>query len=340
MAAYEDDDVVETLCDIVELGFVSIRDGLITQLVKPIENLYVTQWNRWDPTIKYLTDYARHHPDFGGEFFLAAFDGWREYSEPVAPEDRRKVQWLDLSPAERNKFIGIGHAGEPRFRASSDAEDAPSSVYPEMCRPVLAYNRHFNDQNVLLLPDSEFLELDFGRFRSDVAAYDRPFTQKIGRIHWRGSPNVTPGYRYCTPKGLGTDSAHQRNIAVALSQFPGLRGVLDASFAHAHLPEMLRYKYQLNLDGMVSAWSGTYWKLLSDSVVINAPSHWEHWYSRDLIADEHYIQMPSMEPQAFLDTYEWCERNPAKCQAIAAAGTALAKRVVNYEYAVSEYKIH
>jgi len=334
-----DADVSETLRDIVELGFVSVRDGRVTEAVKPIENLQVSQWGRWEPTVKYLSDYARNHPDFGGEFFVAAFDGWREYSEPIAPEHRRRVQWLNLPPEDRQRlFIGKGNAGEPRFRASATADAA--TVFPELCRPILAYNRHVHDQNVLLLPDSEFLESGFGRFRAGVAAQDPPFTQKIARIHWRGSPNVTPGYRYCTPKGLGTDRAHQRNIAVALSQFPGLRGVLDASFAHAPLPEMLRYKYQLNLDGMVSAWSGTYWKLLSNSVVISAPSHWEHWYSRDLIAGEHYIQMPSMEPQAFLDTYEWCERNPAKCQAIAAAGTALAKRVVNYEYAVSEYKIH
>lgn len=338
------DDVAETLSDIVELGFIRVRDGVVTEAVKPIKNLLSSNWDRWTPTLRYIADYARHHADdFAGEFFVCLYDGWREYAEPVAPADRQTVQWLDLPAADRRRwFIGTGNAGEPRFRpdVASASAPPPAGLYPVLCRPVLAFNRHVDDTSALLMPDSEFLETGFASFRDQVRAADRPFAEKIGKIYWRGSPNVTPGYAYCTPSAaLGVPRAHQRNVAVALSSLPTMSSYLDAAYLHAPIAEMLRYKYLLNLDGMVSAWSATDWKLLSNSVVINAPSHWDFWYRRNLVPGRDLVQMTTMEPAEFAATFHWCESHPAECSAIAAAGKAVVQKL-DYAYAVSEYTIH
>lgn len=347
-----DPDATETvLNDIQELGYVAVRDGRIIAEVRPKDCLVSSCWDRWSPTLRYLCDYARYHCDFGGEFFVCLYDGWREYIEPTPPAARAYCDWLSLPPeARRRDYLGRGNAGEPRFRAQTDAAAA---VYPELPHPVLAYNRHVGDRNTLLIPDSEFLETDFAPFRRQVYADDRPFASKPadGPLYWRGSPNTTEGYRYSTPPGLFRDPAsgapvarvHPRHIAASLSQPDaaaalGLTGVLDASFSYASVADMLKNRYLLDIDGLVSAWSAGYWKLLSQSLVIRAPSHWEHWYSPLLRDGVTHLDLPSWRPEDLRATHAWCVAHPAETAAMAAGGTAVAERVT-YRYAVEEYTI-
>ena len=344
VAAPESDDgaTATVLDEIRELGYVSVRDGRLISEVRPKDCLVSSRWDRWTPTLRYLRDYARFNPDFGGEFFVCLYDGWREYIEPTFPgAGRRYVPLLDLPADERRSaYIGRGNAGEVRFRAQTPHAAA---VYPELPHPVLAYNRHVGDRNTLLIPDSEFLETEFAPFRDQVLAADVPFAAKRGdALYWRGSPNTTEGYAYSTPQGFGV-RMHPRRLAVAMSHPKtaaalGLGGVLDASFARAPISEMLAHRYLLDIDGMVTAWSGGYWKLLSNSLVIRAPSHWEHWYSPLLRDGATHLELPSWHPNDVRAMHAWCQSHPAETAAMAAAGTAVARRVT-YRYAVEEYTI-
>lgn len=347
--APEDAATATVLDEIRELGYVSVRDGRVISEVRPKECLVSSRWDRWTPTVRYLRDYARFNPDFGGEFFVCLYDGWREYIEPTFGAARTYVPWLDLPGAERRAaYIGRGNAGEVRFRAQTAAAAA---VYPELPHPVLAYNRHVGDRNTLLIPDSEFLETDFAPFRNQVIAADVPFAEKrADALYWRGSPNTTEGYAYSTPACFvppgaapGAGVMHPRRLAVAMSQKEamvalGLGGILDASFSHASIAEMLQRRYLLDIDGMVSAWSGGYWKLLSNSLVIRAPSHWEHWYSPLLRDGVTHLDLPSWSPTDIRATYAWCQSHLSETAAMAAAGSAVARRL-SYKYAVEEYVI-
>jgi len=106
-----------------------------------------------------LTDYSKEHPDFGGEFFVCLYDGWREYSEPIMPPaDRQYVPWTSLPTHVKASYLGPGNAKEPRFRHPSALSQDPAAPYPNLPRKVLTYNRHKYDTNALLIPDSEFLE--------------------------------------------------------------------------------------------------------------------------------------------------------------------------------------
>lgn len=342
-AAAADGATATVLDEIRELGYISVRDGRLISEVRPKDCLVSSRWDRWTPTLSYLSDYARFNPDFGGEFFVCLYDGWREYIEPTFPgAGRRYTPWLDLPADERRSaYIGRGNAGEVRFRAQTPHAAA---VYPELPHPVLAYNRHVGDRNTLLIPDSEFLETEFAPFRSEVLAADVPFAAKRGdALYWRGSPNTTEGYAYSTPPGGFGVRMHPRRLAVAMSHPQtaaslGLAGVLDASFARTPISEMLRNRYLLDIDGMVTAWSGGYWKLLSNSLVIRAPSHWEHWYSPLLRDGVTHLDLPSWHPNDVRATHAWCQSHPAETAAMAAAGSAVARRVT-YRYAVEEYTI-
>ena len=324
-------EVRETLDSIVELGHVVIRDGKVIGATKPIHNLLSSRWDRWNPTLKYLTDYARNHEDFGGEFFVCLYDGWREYSEPVHQDFRDYVPWL--SPTlKRANYLGVGTQKEPRFRGHAPPEDA--HIYPELCLPVLTYNRHLDDRNCLLIPDGEFLENQFSPFIHQVWAGDIPFAHKAPKAVWRGSRNITPGYQYLADAHNLPNPVHPRDLALGYSAANSTR--LDASYHPAPISWMLRHRYLLDLDGMVNAWSGLFWKLSSNSVVIKMMSHWEQWYYDQLIPYKHYIPIHTIYD---LETViQWCESNPQRAEEIARNGTDLA-RSLTYEYATTEYKI-
>ena len=113
---------------------------------------------------------------------------------------------------------------------------------------------------------------------------------------------------------------------------------MSASFERTPIQHMLRYKYQLDLDGMVSAWSAGYWKLLSNSLVVRPPSHWEHWYSDQLHPHEHFLPLPDFRPSTMLETFEYAEMHPQEMAAIVERGKAVARKLT-YEYAVRDFKI-
>lgn len=324
-----DPEIKDTLQDIVELGYVEIRDEKIVQTVKPIQNLLTNPWDRWTPTLQYLTDYARHHPDFGGEFFVCLYDGWREYSEPADETDRRYVPWKEV---QKTNFLTTGCMKEPRF-SHKNMED--TTLYPVMPLPVLTYNRHVNDSNCLLIPDAEFIENQFQSFTNQTKIYDIFWGQKKDTIFWRGSQNVNDGYTRYTHSGYG--KLHQRDLVVNLSSSPEYSSYLNASFTKTSIADQLQYKYLLDIDGMVSAWSALYWKLSSRSLVWKTATHWEQWYYNQIKEYEHYIPLSS-----FSDTYNtfmWCKNHDHQCRDIVANANTFVKNLT-YEYAVKEYKIH
>lgn len=264
--------------DIVELGFISIRQGQIVTEVKPLSNLYTE--NRWDPTIYFIKDYGKYHDDFEGDFFVCIYDGWREYSEPVENSQRHYIPWLSLSRSDQLSYITSGSKGEPRFSHKTAAD---SKLYPELPYKVLAYNRHKDDRNVRLIPDYEFIVHQFSQFMQFTLRYDVPIEDKISKIFWRGTEHsMLTEYIYSSdgtaeqaPNSTRIDQRSLLNLLSNQVVFDlDIRSILNASFERTHMSEFFLYKYLLDVDGYVSAWSGGFWKLYSNSVVLKAPSLW------------------------------------------------------------------
>lgn len=317
-----DPEVQNVLDEIVELGFVTVRDGRVVA-TPPKYNLCHFRWDRWTPTIKYLTDYAQQHDDFGGEFFVCLYDGWREYSSP-SDGTPIFVPWSEVT--DHFLYLSKGVAGEPRFR---HAHTAPKDVYPELPRKVITYNAHKDDRNAVVIPDAEFLESQYKPFTSQVETGDVPWDKKVPVALWRGSKNITPGHEYAY---LGTCGLHPREYithnAIALG--------LDASWVHTPIHTQLRHKYLLDMDGMVNAWSGLYWKLKSKSVVLKHKSHWHQWYYPQLKAWEHYVPFDTMSDLP--SVVEWCKNNDAQCKQIAENATNFVSKFT-YDYAVYDFRI-
>lgn len=346
-------DVGPILDTIVELGLISVLNGTLTRIIHPQFNVYDSDLpvfeNRWNQTIQYLEDYAYYHKNFSGSYFLCIYDGWREMTDPANELERVHNSWFSYTADEqREYFIGKGTIGEPRFYSHLN-----SSQYVDLPLPVIAYNRHINDKNVLLIPDHEFLATEFRKQVKNVIGGDIPWEQKLPQILWRGAEHVNEGYTYAAvgyeeilaAAGFTSGKVHPRQVAVYISAClgclePDVSGYVNASYHNAtSIKEMLNYKYQLDLDGEVSAWSGFYWKLYSNSVVFKPWSHWEQWYYKDLQPYVHYVPLANLSPLEVEKAFEWCERkDPELCQKIAGESSKFVRKLT-YEYAVKDYTI-
>jgi hypothetical protein len=305
-------EVTIVLDSIPELGFVRFAGGRVAA-ISPRECVLPPEL-RWEPTVDYLAGQALRHPGFAGEYFVCVYDGWREYSGFVPIAERKCPDWLDIP--DRDAFLCPGDRGEPRFRHVS----ARPEVYPRLPRRVIAYNRHVDDDDVVLIPDAEYLATGFRSFRRQVRAHDVAWLEKRPQAVWRGSRNVTVPSTY---HDHGTGPKHPRDLAVEFgATYPD---VLDASFERTTIADQLRYRYILDLDGAVSAWSATYWKLLSNSVMLKYRSHWEGWYHRDLKPWVHYVPFESFHELPAV--VGWCREHDDRCRSIATAATEFARRL-------------
>ena len=322
-----DPEVQDVLENIAELGYVSVQNGIIIELVPPKNNLFHHRWDRWTPTINYIRDYTKHHNRWSDEYFICLYDGWREMSAYVDEHSRKYMPWSDV---ERAKFAGVGLANEPRF--CHRHED--TTIYPELPRKVLAYNRHLNDRNVLLIPDYEFVATGFAFHLQEVKNGDIPWEHKASKVIWRGSRLALGSAVFYD---LEVDSKRQRDVAVSFSAKPEYRDVLDASYNQTPIPWMLKYKYLLDIDGTVNAWSALYWKMSSNSLVWKLKSHWEQWYYDMLLPYQHYV--PVSDFSQTRELFHWCEHNHPECLEIVKKAKRLMQKLT-HEFAVSEYEIH
>ena len=91
---------------------------------------------------------------------------------------------------------------------------------------------------------------------------------------------------------------------------------------------MVSYKGQIDIDGNANAWSGLYWKLRSNSVVLKVASPKQHkqWYYDRLIAWKHYIPVRShLSDLGAMVAFLLDPANEANVTAVAREATALAE---------------
>ena len=316
-----DDEIRSILGKIHELGFIRVECGRLTLVVPPALNVWTS--GRWEPTITYLLHYAERNPNWSGEFFVCIYDGWREYTIHVPEHERNYVPWSEV---DQDAFLGAGLAKEPRFmHKHSDLR-----LWPVLPRQVIAYNRHLNDKNVILIPDAEFLSTRFVPFTDQVKASDIAFTGKLSKIVWRGSRvGFAEASHYCKVPSPN----RSREMAVLASL--GCE-YIDASFEPKPVSWMLRHKYILDIDGTVNAWSGLFWKLSSNSVILKVSSHWEQWYYNRLVPHKMYIPVDDFDDLKSILHY--CEQNPSLCESL----TYHAKEFVatlTYRFALEQYSL-
>jgi hypothetical protein len=301
-------DISHILAEIPELSYVDITAKRV-RYIAPRQHLSET---RSFPVLSYLRRVAECGR-LAGEFFLCLYDGWREYSKPV--ENPVFVPWDSL---DLGQFTGPGSKGEPRF-IHSYSDD----IFPVLPLPVLTFCRHKGDVNALLIPDPQYLRSQFGNYRKEVELHDIAWSSKSGStLFWRGSRRKT-SYQ-------GQVEPHPREfITSRYSPF------VDAHYStHTPIAAQLAHKFLVDVDGMVNAWSGLFWKLSSNSLPIKIKSHWEQWYYPMLCDGKNII----LSDLGLEQTYRRLAADDELACEIAHAGKELVSRLT-FQYACEEYII-
>ena len=251
--------VLSILC---ELGFIA---SSVRVLLRPQCSLWYEY--RIQSFLMYLDRYLSHHPTSNLTAYFTLYDGWREHTPPAVDP----VFVVLPSDEIRRGFLGRGTAKEPG-RFLNRGRNRTKTLFPVFKLPVIAYSRHKGDPSVLLIPDGEFLQSDgFLDLRKEVDSADIAWHEKKDTIVWRGT-NAGKGYEtYNVPFYNQTRSKKLYNQRELFINFVANNSAISAYFVkHSDAVTkkmLLSYKFQLDLDGEVNAWSGLFWKLYSNSAV-------------------------------------------------------------------------
>lgn len=299
--------IEDVLAIVGELGFFEINaDGSI-YITPPALNVHKS---RLDIFGKILFDYKKCCPDASCKGFFTLYDAWREHSEPSDKPD-----FVTLGRKCLKLFVAKGTLGEPgRFIQPFFQKD----TFPVFPYPVFSFGRHKNDPFVQLLPDTDFVSTSgYIDLRKEIEDSDCPWDKKITKLFWRGSKHGFP-YKQYDQMQLRSQRELLLDWAVLHDDFCDVALSKNSSKA-----EQLQYKFLLDIDGEVNAWSGCFWKLLSNSVVFKVNSHYEQWYYHRLKPWKHYIPVAA-DLSDLMGKLDWALKNDAMCCKIAQTGRKFA----------------
>jgi len=304
-----------------ELGFVEIYKNGKILVTPPALSVHHA---RMEPFVQFLVDYKRYRPAFRFRGYFTLYDAWREHAEPSD-----SPLFCRCTPKVLQQYVGIGTMGEPgRFIQPYSLKDR----FPVFNHPVLAFGRHNNDPFTLLIPDTDFLaSRGYGVLREHIDESDLPWEEKKPLLFWRGAPHGFP-YRAYDPTGRRS----QRQMLLDWGKWQA--DLCDAALSKTSPKhEQLCYKYLVDVDGEVNAWSGFYWKLYSNSVVFKVESHYEQWYYKELKPWVHYIPVKG-DLTDLKSRFEWALHNDEACRQIAQNGKSFAARL-SYDSVVSSINL-
>ncbi len=164
------------------------------------------------------------------------------------------------------------------------------------------------------------------------AKFDRPYSEKIGKLLWRGATTGVFGgdamvSRFHLYKEWGRWQKTEAldfgftNMTANKVHYttPGGVDIDDCQTPRIGVEEQLKYKYLLCLEGNDVA-SGLKWMLSSNSLVLMPRPTMVSWACENLLRPGvHYVEVkPDLSDLE--DVYAWCEANPAVCEEIAQNG--------------------
>mgnify|MGYP001766422716 CR=1 FL=1 len=199
-----------------------------------------------------------------------------------------------------------------------------------LCARVLSFCSIIPD---FLIPDPYFVVSNGYANERDVYA-QIPWRERRDQLYWRGTD--TGAWRY-----RGLPDAPRVALCLLAKACPEL---IDAkitqveptaneaekrTFYEMHgllgpwqdQSEILNYRYQIDIDGNTSTWSGFFLKLLTGSPVLKVESEccWRQWYYDRLKPGEHYVPVRA-DLADLMEKLQWLRANPVGAQSIGQAG--------------------
>lgn len=192
---------------------------------------------------------------------------------------------------------------------------------------VMAKNKHLD--SLILFPDFEAVGACYQVLNeNDITKYEIQWERKIPQLIWRGG--TVQGVETITPENFHLLS---RVVLCELSQmYPHLIDAKFTLYGHGHLKnipylkrfegswptyeEQLTYKYHIIVDGTTSAYTGSGWKLFSNSLVLRPDSDNIQWYFSEMKPYLHYIPVKA-NLEDLLEKLCWAVMHDSEAKKIA-----------------------
>ena len=195
------------------------------------------------------------------------------------------------------------------------------------------------------------------RFRSrvhfggihQVRRHDIPFKEKKSTVLWRGGPsgngflngvrsNIVKASREDLLRQWGANDKINPDIDVGLIAKWNFKPFEKYLKKEMTIPEMLKYKYLLSIEGNDVA-TNLKWVMSSKSVVIMPRPRVESWFCESLLKPYvHYVPVKD-DFSDLLEIKKWCDQHPKKCEEIIRNANAYTKPFTNEdrEIAIAAY---
>jgi len=254
-------------------------------------------------------------------FILYKNDGLREgllYHEELMPIVPKEKEYDDL------------------FLRETD-----NKTYPLLHKKkyIFTYSGYKNDPIAILTPDRHYTEREgYKELMEEIDRNRTDFNSKKETLTWRG--NLVNGYKTNFFNPENKNDLNQRNYFKYLYDNKMLKNV-EYGENQLTIPEMMQYKYILDIDGWSNTWDATVWKLYSGSVLLKVNSVFKQWYYDELKEWIHYVPIEN-DFSDLNEKIEWCIHNNDKCIEITNNAKQFVIEKLNWEktkeYTIESFK--
>ena len=246
-----------------------------------------------DYWIKYIHPYILKKKYY---FLLCSFDGYRER---ILYNNTLQKEYI------KNNYKFLFH------REITNVDNKMPVMHKN--EYVFCFSKHLNDSLAITVPDLWYMK-QLGYHETRLKTIDDnfiPFINKLNKCIYRGSKSLGSRFNFFNYKDK---QINQRMYFISLYNNNKINN-MNYSDTFTSIPEQLKYKYILDIDGHTNTWDGTVWKLYSGSVLLKVKGVWKQWYYDNMKEWVHYVPINN-DFSDINEKIEWCINNDEKCKII------------------------
>lgn len=195
--------------------------------------------------------------------------------------------------------------------------------------PIFAMCKKDSDR-IILIPDYESLGARYQVLKYDdidITQVEFPWESKISQLIWRGS--TAQYFLKMTEKNIfifsrvalcDLSKKYPTKIDAKFTLFVQNADQIPSIFQfqgdHVSFKDQMNYKYHILIDGNVSPYTKSGWKLFTNSLLFKPNSKWTQWYYGSLKPYIHYIPVKE-DLSDLMDKLDWALKNDLEAKKIA-----------------------
>lgn len=153
--------------------------------------------------------------------------------------------------------------------------------------------------------------------------------ERIPQLSWRGAPNNKQRIAFVTKLGVQYPELIDAKFVIRRKSHMGVFRDAPQS-GRVSVRDLMKYKYQIDIDGNHATFWGFMWKLYSDALVFKPDSDTVRWFYPALVPYEHYIPVKA-DFSDLMEKFTYYREHDEEARRIAKNGRKFAQEVLSDE---------